>query len=94
MKNTKNGILPMKNTEWMRTGVKQEGASLMTPLGLIEADVLDVIDSKGAMTLTDLLQQSKWPEAMTMMGAGALIREGLIQAKRHDQFIYLEKANF
>ncbi|GEM_PF-3195432 len=92
MKNNNNGVLPMEKTDWMRTGVKQEGASLMTPLGLIEGDVLNLVESKGRVALKDIVQELTWPEAMVMMSAGALIREGLVQAKRHHRFIYLEEA--
>lgn len=91
MRNIKNGALPMDATAWINVGIKQEGASLMTPLGLIEGDVLNLIESNGAMILKDLVREMRWPETMVLMSVGALIRSGLIQAKRHSHFVYLVK---
>ncbi len=93
MKNNMSGILPMKKAEWLKAGVKQEGASLITSLGLVEGDVLDFVETKGPVALKDIVQELTWPEAMVMMSAGALIRDGLVQAKRHNKHIYLEEAS-
>ena len=57
-------------------------ASLMTPLGLVEGDVLTCLDRKdaqGVATLQELGRAVRWPTHLVLMAIGALIRAGLVQ---------------
>ena len=58
-------------------------ASLMTPLGMVEGDVLGYLDRYGIATLRQLKHDLKWPADMVMMAVGALVRAGLVRGIRH-----------
>ena len=82
--------LPMENEEWDRIGVHIDDASLMTPLGLVEGEVLDYVEEKGSSMLVSVIRDLAWPAPVVVMAVGALVREGLIRAKKRDQGIELE----
>lgn len=58
------------------------GSSLITPLGLVEGDVLTYLEEHGATGLRDLTRALGWSASMVRMGVGALIREGLVEGKQ------------
>lgn len=58
--------------------------SLMTPLGMVEGEVLEYLDRCEHTTLRRLNQALKWPAYMVMMAVGALIRAGLVRGAQHD----------
>lgn len=59
-----------------------EAASLMTPVGVVEGDILTYLEQHDAVTLDQLIQQLAWPSLVIVMAVGALIREGLIRASQ------------
>lgn len=61
-----------------------EHASLMTPLGVVEGEVLLYLDHHGAATLRRLNQQVEAPAYLVMMAVGALTRSGLVRAVQRD----------
>jgi len=56
----------------------------MTPLGIVEGEVLLSLEHHGETTLRRLIQESQWPARIVMMGVGALIREGLVHGVHRD----------
>ncbi len=64
--------------------------SLMTPLGLVEGDILTRLEGHGATTLRRLIRELDWPAPMVMMAVGALTRAGLVRAVRHDLEVVVE----
>ncbi len=85
-------VLPMTKDNWILSHINQEGGSLFTPLNLAAAEALEVVESKGTITLTEVISSTQWPEPMVLMGVGGLIRDGIITAKRHDKNIVLSKS--
>ena len=63
--------------------------SLITPLGLVEGDILTFLEEHGATTLRRLIRGLEWPARMVMMGVGALVRERLVQAMQLDVEVVL-----
>jgi len=51
----------------------------MTPLGVVEGDVLTWLEVHGPTTLRQLVDELDWPAPLVAMGLGALIREGLAE---------------
>jgi hypothetical protein len=85
-------LLPMVEEEWRKPPVLSAetlGSSLMTPIGLIEGDILTVLERDGATAMRRLIRELDWPAPMVFMAVGALIREGLLRAIRHDLEIVL-----
>lgn len=64
--------------------------SLMTPLGLIEGDVLTYLERHGAATLQRLIAEFEWPAALVTMAVGALIRSGLVRALQREFEVMIE----
>ncbi len=58
--------------------------SLMTPVGVVEGEVLAYLDRHGCATLRRLNQELAWPAYMVMMAVGALIRAGLVRGIQHE----------
>jgi uncharacterized membrane protein len=77
-------VLSMVEEEWKKPLARAERSSLMTPLGLVEGEVLAYLDRQGIATLRRLNQQLGWPAYMVMMAVGALIRAGLVRGIQHD----------
>lgn len=73
---------PSLQTEWLIMNPQQEVASLMTPIALIEGEVLSYLEEHGTATAKKLVDELKWPATLVLMGIGALVRSGLIQAKK------------
>jgi hypothetical protein len=73
-------------------GMEAEGmaASLMTPLGWAEGEVLTYLERHGATPVRRIIRELEWPAPMIMMAVGALVREGLVQATRHDLEVIVE----
>lgn len=57
-----------------------EKRSLMTPIGIVEGDVLMYLEQHGRATLRMLNRELAWPSYLVVMGVGALIRSGLVRA--------------
>ena len=85
-------MLPMIEEEWKKPPVREreQSTSLMTPLGLIEGEVLTHVEGYGATALRRLIRELEWPATLVMMAVGALVREGLIRAVQHDLEIILQ----
>ena len=66
------------------------GPSLMTPLGVVEGEVLSYLDRHPMTTLRRLNQEMGHPAYMVMMAVGALIRTGLVRAIRRDLDVILK----
>ena len=64
--------------------------SLMTPLGLVQGDILIHLEEYGATTLRYLIQSLEWPSRMVMMGVGGLIRQGLVRAVQLELDVVIE----
>jgi len=74
---------------WKELGIQQEGALLFTSISIAEGEILNFMDGKEHVTLTDLVNQLDLPMPIIMMGMGVLIREGLVAAKRHNKYVLL-----
>lgn len=59
-------------------------ASLMTPLALVEGEVLAYLDERPIVPLRRLRRELGWPADMVMMAVGALIRAGLVRGVQRD----------
>ncbi|MBI4341061.1 MAG: hypothetical protein HY598_02120 [Candidatus Omnitrophica bacterium] len=66
------------------------GAPLMTTLGIVSGEILTDLEQHGPATLRYLIRELNWPVPVVMMAVGALIREGLIQARQHELEILIE----
>lgn len=85
-------MLPMVDDEWKKPPVQTAedlGASLMTPLGLVEGEILTCLEAQGATAMRGLIRELDWPAPMVWMAAGALVRDGLARATQHDLEIVL-----
>ena len=63
---------------------------LFTTIGLAEGEILNFMEGKGEVALTDIVQHlDAVPWSTIIMGIGALIREGLIAYKGQNQYVLL-----
>lgn len=85
----KNKNLPIFYSDWKEMDTK-EGVSLMTPIALVEGEVLNYLEANGSSTLKRIIEELKWPAVMILMGIGALIRGGLVRAKKIQDSVLLE----
>ena len=75
-------VVEEEQQAWEALSFRLGRASLMTPLGLVEGEVLTYLDrqdSHGVATLQQLSRALRWPAHLVMMAVGALIRAGLVQ---------------
>jgi hypothetical protein len=80
--------LPMEQKEWEKAAAQQ---GLFTTIGLAEGEILNFMEGKGEVPLTDIVQHLSWvPWSTIIMGIGALIREGLIAYKGQNQYVLLD----
>lgn len=70
-------------TTWGRPGWSAY-RSLMTPLGVVEGEVLEYLDRHRTATLRRLNRDLSAPSQMVMMAVGALIRAGLVRGTQHE----------
>ena len=79
--------LPVKEKEWKQAAAQQ---GLFTTIGLAEGEILNFMEGKGDVALTDIVQHlDAVPWSTIIMGIGALIREGLIAYKGQNQYVLL-----
>ena len=83
-------LLPIVEEEWKRPAVGEAGRSLLTPLGIIEGEILTALEEHGPTTLRRLIRELKWPTPMVMMAIGALIRERLVRATQQELNLVIE----
>ena len=62
----------MDDQQWEKLGVKQEGASLLTMLNVVEGEILDFMEGKGEVTFSYLVSHIEWPEVVVVMATGGL----------------------
>ena len=80
--------LPMEQKEWDRAAAQQ---GLFTTIGLAEGEILNFMEGKGDVPLTDIVKHLNWiPWSTIIMGIGALIREGLIAYKGQNKYVLLD----
>lgn len=91
MSETETIELPMNEQQWEKSGIHQQGASLFTTISLAQGEILNFMEGKGQVTMTDIVSQLELPPPIVMMAIGGLIKEVLIAAKRHNQFVSLNK---
>ena len=70
--------------------IESGNQTLVTSLGIIEGEVLLHLDINGATPVRRLIRDLEWPASLVTMAVGALIREGLVQADRHELEVILE----
>ena len=58
--------------------------SLMTPLGLVEGEVLEYLDRHHSATLRRLNRELPAPSYLVIMAVGALIRSGLVRGDQRE----------
>jgi hypothetical protein len=98
-------LLPMVEEEWKKPPIDADpafpppeastrDASLMSPLGVVEGEVLMYLEEHGATTLRQLTRELAWPASMVMMAVGALVRESLARAVQHELEIVIEPWKF
>ena len=81
--------LPMEQKEWEKAAVQQ---GLFTTIGLAEGEILNFMEGKGEVPLTDIVQHLSWvPWSTIIMGIGALIREGLITYIGQNKYVLVTK---
>lgn len=81
--------LPIEQKEWDKA-VAQQG--LFTTIGLAEGEILNFMEGKGDVALTDIVQHLHWiPWSTIIMGIGALIREGLITYIGQNKYVLVTK---
>jgi len=66
------------------------GPSLMTPLGVVEGEVLAYLDGHRIVTLRHLNRTLASPPYLVMMAVGALIRAGLVRGVQNDLDVILK----
>lgn len=64
--------------------------SLMTPLGLIEGDILRYVETRALTVIQDLIHDLEWPAHMILMAAGSLVRRGHVRAIQNEAVLVLE----
>jgi len=64
--------------------------SLMTPLGLVEGDILKHLEDGPLVAIQDLVRELEWPAHMILMAAGSLIRQGYVRGIQHEAALVLE----
>ena len=88
MPNIKITELPVDEKEWKEAVT---GQGLFTTIGLAEGEILNFMEGKGEVALTDIVHHLNWiPWSTIIMGIGALIREGLIAYKGQNQYVLLK----
>ncbi|MFT5207661.1 MAG: hypothetical protein ACI9CF_001418 [Candidatus Omnitrophota bacterium] len=85
--------VPITYEAWEKVGLPIDGGSLMTSLSLIQAEVFELIERKQPVFLVELLDELSWPEPLSLMSIGGLIREKLIIAERSENKIELRRNN-
>jgi hypothetical protein len=83
-------LLPLAEQEWKQSPGETEDTPLITTLGLIEGEVLTVLEDHGATTLRGLIRELEWPARMVMMAVGALVREHLVRATQRELEMVVE----
>ncbi len=83
-------LLPMEEERVTEPRVYLPERPLMTTLGIVEGDILTYLERFGTTTMRQLIRELEWPAPMVMMAVGALIREGLIRALRHELEVVVE----
>ncbi len=68
----------------------QRKISLMTPLGLIEGDILRHLETRALTVIQDLIHDLEWPAHMILMAAGSLVRQGHVRAIQNKGIVALE----
>lgn len=87
MTNMKNIELPTDKKEWQKATVHQ---GLFTTIGLVEGEILNFMEGKEEVALTDIVQHlDGLPWSTIIMGIGALIREGLIAYEGQNIYVLL-----
>jgi hypothetical protein len=80
--------LPVEKKEWDKVAAEQ---GLFTTIGLAEGEILNFMEGKGEVALTDIVQHlNSFSWSTIIMGIGALIREGLIAYKGQNQYVLLD----
>jgi len=82
-------VVLAKGEDMFRVPSTAASSSLMTPLALVEGDVLTYLERDGTTTLRRLIRELEWPARMVMMGVGALVREGLVRATKRELEVLL-----
>ena len=82
--------ISMKPEEWAKTGVVQDKQSLMTPLAIVEGELLETIEERGPVSLASLIEWTELSKTLVLMSVGALIRAGLVRATKFHHRIMLE----
>lgn len=81
--------IQVNEKEWEKEAA---GQRLFTTIGLAEGEILNFMEGKGEVALTDIVQHLNWvPWSTIILGIGALIREGLITYKGQNKYVLLTK---
>ena len=63
---------------------KKAQSSLMTPVGVVEGEIIAYLEQHDTSTLRELTRNLNWQTPMVWMAVGALIRAGLVRGVRRD----------
>ena len=77
----------------MKVHTLAENQSLMTPMAIVEGEILESIESSGPMVLSRVLKQTRLPKPLVVMSVGALVRGGLIRATKSKRNIVLQSVD-
>ena len=83
-------FVPLVEQEGKTPPVEPANVPLITTLGLVEGEVLTVLEAHGATTARGLVQELEWPAWMVVMAVGALIRERLVRATPRELELIVE----
>ncbi len=68
----------------------REDPAIITEVGVAAGEVLLYLDEHGATPVRRVIRELACPAPITFMAMGALVREGLVRAVRHDLEVILE----
>lgn len=83
-------LLPLDDEELRKPPRETPCNSIVTPLGIVEGEVLMHLEEHGSTTLRHLVRELGWPTSMVMMAVGALIRQGLVLGTQRELEVLVE----
>ncbi len=66
---------------------------LVTRLALIEGSILDRLENRKAVCLSELMENLEWEPCAVAMAVGSLIRQGFVKSVEHGLDVFLELPN-
>lgn len=64
-----------------------EPIPIISFMGIIQGEILDLIEKKGGLTLRQILKNLRRPTHLVTMALGVLVYSGLVRAAQGERFI-------